>query len=216
MECKEILPHIFHLNFDTRKELASTFLRFQEHFESPSFRGKIFSLDDFKYWYVKNSPKGKETGEFTYYSDWSGFNIPSEILIPFQDGLFNPLSDQEKSFLDLFEDKERPFYIIGTFQGEKTTLKHEIAHALFYTNKEYRDEVLNVLHDIPDEFKQVFSKALEESGGYHYSVILDEMHAYMINGLEKLKKKGLNTFPFLRFQKRLQEIFNKYNTIDFN
>lgn len=77
MNCKEILPHIFHVNFSSQEELASTFLRFQEHFESPSFKGKIFSLDDYKRWYIKHSPNGQKTGEFTYYSDWSGFNIPS-------------------------------------------------------------------------------------------------------------------------------------------
>lgn len=210
MDCKEIYPNIFHINFSTQKELASTFLRFQEHFESPSFKGKIFSLDDFKYWYVNNSPKGKETGEFTYYQDWSGFNIPSETLIPFSDGLFDPLSSEEKELLKLFDGVPRPFYIIGTYGKEQSSLKHEIAHGFFYTNKEYRNKVLDIIHDIPEEFKNKIAKHLESSAGYHNSVIIDEMHAYLISGLEKLEKDGLERFPFLRFQKRLREVFDDF------
>jgi len=55
-------------------------LRFEEYYESPRFKGRIFTFDEYRKWYVKNSPKGKKTGRFTYYSDWSGFNIPSYAL----------------------------------------------------------------------------------------------------------------------------------------
>ena len=41
--------------------LASAFLRFQEHYESPKFRGEIFSLEEFMDWYAV------EVGNFTYY-----------------------------------------------------------------------------------------------------------------------------------------------------
>jgi len=210
MKYEEVLPNVFHINFPSQEKLASTFLRFQEHFESPSFKGKIFSLDDFKYWYTKNSPNGKKTDQFTYYSDWSGFNIPSETLIPFQDGLFDPLSLEEIEFLELFKSKKHPFYIIGTYGDEKKSLKHELAHALFYTNEEYRNSVLAVIHEIPDEFKELFVKALESSAAYHYSVYLDELQAYLVSGLEKLKESDLDLFPFLRFEKKLKIIFDSF------
>ena len=95
MKLEELIENIYHVSFPTRKEAASTFLRFQEHYESPQFRGKIFSLDEFKEWYTANSEKGKAKGKFTYYDDWGGFNIPSYILEPFYKGLFNPLSEKE-------------------------------------------------------------------------------------------------------------------------
>lgn len=80
---KKITDKINLLVFENQKELASTFVRFQEHYESPEFAGKTFSLEEFKEWYIKNSEKGRETGEFTYYEDWSGFNIPSYVMRPF-------------------------------------------------------------------------------------------------------------------------------------
>ena len=103
MKVKEIIKNIFHISFSTQHELASTFLRFQEYYESPKFRGKIFSFYEYKKWYTANSPKGKKTGKFTYYKDWGGFNIPSYVLKPFYQGKFNPLSNKEKKFLRAFK-----------------------------------------------------------------------------------------------------------------
>lgn len=65
----EILKDVFHLNYLTQEQLASTFLRFQEHYESPEFRGKIFTLDEYKEWYMTNSPNSIKKGIFTYYED---------------------------------------------------------------------------------------------------------------------------------------------------
>ena len=107
LKCKEIVKDIYQISFSSRKELTRTFLRFEEYFESPKFRGKIFSLNEFKKWYTANSPEGKKTKRFTYYEDWHGFNIPSEILGPFYGGRFNPLSNEEKAVLRLFKNKRK-------------------------------------------------------------------------------------------------------------
>jgi len=110
---------------------------------------KYLSLDEFKEWYTQNSPEGKKKGEFTYYMDWAGFNIPSYILKPFYDGKFDPLSVREQEFLKFFEDKQEKFYVIGTTgDTELYALRHETAHGLFYTNEDYRREVLGVLDEI--------------------------------------------------------------------
>ncbi|MEK7106247.1 MAG: ABC transporter ATP-binding protein, partial [Patescibacteria group bacterium] len=69
---------IYLVEAPTQYALASTFLRFQEHYESPKFRGQFFSLEEFMDWYAE------EYGNFTYYKDWTGFNIPSYILKSFR------------------------------------------------------------------------------------------------------------------------------------
>ena len=76
MEMKVMRPRdqIIHLKFKRKKDLTQTMLRFQEHFESPKFRNKFFSLEEFKAWYITTTPNNK----FTYYSDWSGFNFPKQ------------------------------------------------------------------------------------------------------------------------------------------
>ncbi len=123
---KEIFPGVIHLEFPSQEIMAATFLRPQEYYESPRFRGSIFSLEEFKKWYIS------EKGAFTYEKDWPGFNIPSYILKPFYEGKFDPLSEGEKEFLDIFRGKAEPFYIIGTSkENPPEYMDHELAHALF-------------------------------------------------------------------------------------
>src|SRR3989344_8739370 len=175
----EIFDNIFHLHFPTQQELASTFLRFHDHYESPQFKGKIFTLDEFERWYIANSPGGKSMGKCTYAEDWSGFNIPSHILNPFYEGSFDPLSESEVAFLELFKDKkETKFYVIGSFGEEQECLNHEIAHALYYTQPEYKARVLEVLTAMDLEDRNTIAAALLEMG-YDESVLDDEIQAYV-------------------------------------
>lgn len=218
MRIEQITPNIFHVNFRIRTALSSTFLRFQEHFESPEFKGKIFTLEEFKKWYTINSPIGKTKGVFTYYTDWSGFNIPSEILHPFFQGKFDPLSEQELKFLKLFKDKikkEEKFYIIGTYgrkddYWKKEVLRHEIGHGLFYTNPEYKKEVLKILQEIKPEKKEKITKFLKDNNGYHESVWEDEVHAYLITDLKKLEKHGVDISDLKETQEKLLAVFDKH------
>lgn len=201
---KEILPKIFHLEFEEIIDLTSTFLRFQEYYESPEFRGKIFTLDEYKEWYIKIR------GIFSYYTDWGGFNIPSYILKPFLEGKFNPLTAREKQILDEFRDRTEKYYIIGTYKSskhQKSTLKHEIAHALFYINREYRDAILEALKEVNiDKFKS----HLLDSGGYIEDVLFDEYQAYLLSNWKYFKNNFYcDSLELVR--NKLESIFNKYS-----
>lgn len=212
MNLEELTEDIFHVKFKTNNQLAKTFLRFQEHFESPKFRGKIFTLEEFKKWYIPNSPKGKKTGKFTYYEDWRGFNIPSHILEPFYQGKFDPLSYREKQLLNLFKDRRnKRFYIIGTSEDTKNySLKHEIAHGLFYTNPEYKRDVLKILDEIDTKSRDEINKYLSKSGGYHPDYWVDETHTYIKDEMKILEKNGIDVNPLLHINKKLNVLFDKY------
>lgn len=184
---QNVTERIHLLIFDTQKDVTSTFLRFQEHYESPKFRNEIFSLEEFKEWYIQNSPNGRKTDEFTYYSDWNGFNIPSFIMKPFYEGKFDPLSEQERKFLEKFKDEPEPFYIVGVHKTTKNLdfyLRHEVAHGLFYTDEIYRTEVLKLLSQFDVE---KIKEELRSKAGYHEQVLDDEVHAYIIYTRKKLK-----------------------------
>lgn len=202
---KNITDKMYLLIFNSQKEITETFLRFQEYYESPKFKGKIFSLDELKKWYTQNSLNGKRTNKFTYYSDWNGFNIPSYVLKPFFKGRFNPLSKQEEKFLRIFRDKLEPYYIVGVHKKIKSLnayLKHELAHGMFYTNKNYKNEVLNSLSEFNVE---PIKKELMLMNGYHKEVLEDEVHAYSLDA-----KKTLKTPIPKDLSKNLKEIFQKY------
>jgi hypothetical protein len=180
----KITDKIIRVNFKYQSTLCKTFLRFQEYYESPKFKDVIFTLGVFRKWY------SEEFGGFTYYTDWDGFNLPSCVLKPFLMGLFDPLSKKEQTFLKLFPDSNgEPFYIIGTYgENDPITLKHEIAHAFYYLDKIYKTNIDRILknNDLTDIFE--YLKEL----GYHSSVFLDEVHAYILtdpDGLEEAEVK---------------------------
>ncbi len=195
---KKISENIFLLEFDNQLEITSTLLRFQEYYESPEFRNKVFTLEEYKEWY------SKAKGSFSYYVDWNGFNMPSYVLEPFYDGRFDPLSDQEKQVLELFKYENDKFYVISIHKDMEDTsklLRHEIAHGLFYVDEDYRKEVTNILSKF-DTTK--IKEELRPLAGYHEDVLDDEVHAHLIDS----KSIGKDAPEELKTQ--LKEIFENY------
>ena len=201
---KELYPKFFHLEFESQKDLTSTLIRFQEHYESPKFRGKIFSLDEFVSWY-KTIKKGK----FTYFTDWSGFNFPSTVLNPFQCGDFGQLTVREKTILRRLP-KSGKFYVVATHRNKNQSkdilvMRHELAHALFYLNPRYRKAALKILNKV--KLKPIF-KYLKSMGGYCSEVLLDEAHAYLMVDSLDLRDEGIKLKPYKKAIKKLNRLFD--------
>lgn len=194
MNKTNITNKIFLLEFDSSVEAAKTFLRFQEHYESPEFKGKIFSLKDYIKWYKTQTDNGK----FTYYYDWSGFNIPSWVLEPFKKNYFRDLSTREKALLKMFENETGGYYIIGVQKGKADDLKHEIMHGLYYINPDYKKTVDIILADqksLPSNNLTEIYDVIEKAG-YHGDVLHDEVHAYLVTCQEYLEEEGVDLFPY--------------------
>lgn len=171
---------IFHFSFDDQYSLTSTFLRFQEHYESPVFAGKTFTLEEFSDWYATTAV----SRTMSYYQDWSGFNFPSYVLHAFQNGGFHPLSRKEIALINTIEnrasDKDIDFYVIGTHkENDEVVILHEIIHGIYYINKEYAERVNSIVesHDLTN-----FKSAIINMG-YRNEVLNDECNAYMTTGL---------------------------------
>jgi hypothetical protein len=202
IEKREIKPRVFLLKFKTQYQLAATFLRFQEHYESRKFAGKVFTIEEFMDWYVQ------ENGRFSYFEDWAGFNVPSAALVPFSSGDFDPLLEKEKQLLELFQNESGDFYIIGVLnkgdQVDTETLAHELVHAKFHLDKKYRREVLAAI-------KRHDTVSLEEhlgGMGYHRRVLKDEVNAYLVSGDEDLPRKF--TSKLKRLKKELISLHQQY------
>ncbi len=205
IEINEIFPDIFHLEFETQEDLTSTLMRFQEYFESPKFRGKIFTVKEFIEWYATTS-----NGEFTYFKDWNGFNFPSYVLKPFYDKKFTGLTKKEKHILNIFKNKTGKFYVIGTHKKKKKTLSHEIAHAFFYSHPEYKQRVEDILAKV--DLSPIYDAL--STFGYHKSVFLDEAHAYLATGYEDLVKEGVNIKKYTNVIKKLEKNYEiEYNRV---
>ncbi|MCA6119736.1 ABC transporter ATP-binding protein [Bradyrhizobium sp. WSM 1738] len=194
----KVADGIYLLRFKTQYELTSTFLRVQEHYESPQFHGRIFTLEQYMDWYVA------ENGAFTYFQDWSGFNVPSTALRPFYEGKFDPLTSKEKWLLGLFRNLRGRFYIIGIYEGgKKGTLTHEFAHALFFIDDAYREAVREAMRDYDTS---ALEKQLAKTG-YARHVIPDEVQAYIVAPSGKL---GAVSRPLIPLRRKLRMLFRQH------
>lgn len=129
------------------------------------------------------------------------------MLQPFYEGKFDPLSDKEKGFLELFRERDGLFYIIGTHDdAEPETLKHEIAHGLYYTAPEYRQEADAVLAKV--DLSKIREDLLET--GYSEEVLQDEAHAYLLADYGKLKADGLVNWRHRLASWKLNRIYKRH------
>lgn len=192
----KVAADIYLLRFETQYELASTFLRVQEHYESPRFSGQVFTLEAFMDWYVA------ENDGFTYFSDWSGFNVPSTAFEPFRDGRFDPLLDKEKRLLREFRALKGRFYVIGVYTRQDLT--HELAHALYFTDDGYRAAVRKAMRGFDTSVLQ----ARLAKAGYARHVIRDEVQAYIIAPSDEL---GAPTRALAPLRRTLRALFRKHS-----
>ena len=188
VEIQEVKQGIFAVFLDDEYHLPMLFCRVQEFYESDNeeFRGKKFSIWRYMEWYSKS-----RSGSFSYPSDWSGFNIPFEIL---------------EECYDIHEENETPYdgvmrwviqeihkrkekdslaYIIGvtTNDSDTTVLEHEICHGMYYIDGEYRSKVDSITDEMEDKHRNEFKKFRKNliSMGYHEGVIKDELQAYLVS-----------------------------------
>ena len=185
---------------DSQEELGLTFMRFQEYYEStnPEFKNNIFTLGQLKRWYSETY------GANNYQMTWVGFNFPSKVLIPFKEGLFDPLTTEEKRLLDLFKYRSDDFYIIGA--QNNSTLRHELSHALYSSNIKYKKEIDSFLRKNQKKLKSTNEYILNK--GYCKEVLNDEIQAYITDNDDN----ELINLTCPTIIAGVNKIYKKYNT----
>jgi hypothetical protein len=199
-------------------DLAMTFCRVQEFYESPikQIRGQKFTLVKLMALYAK-----RNNGVFTYPEDWGGFNIPGPIVA----NLYKLGIDDYNVYDGIIESIHKKankeiatpnhYYLIGSDDNKKT-VEHEVCHALYFLDKEYKKKVNSILKKlIPSARKKATGVLLEL--GYDKSVIDDELQAYLsteflsLKSKTKLNKKELEniTDVVLEFKANFKEFRKK-------
>lgn len=208
----QIKPRIFLVSLSNSYDLAMTFLRYQEHYESPSskFRGKSFTILDFMEWYSKEFGEGC----FTYAEDWGGFNFPSSNYLEIEQLGIIDYNKYDKIMSDIYQEcrdkinkKDNdiiPFYIIGAKSNETAVIKHEVAHGFFYTIPKYKKEMTKLVKELNPKFRKSLCAYLKKIG-YAPKVYIDECQAYLSTGLpDGFEVEGINECkPFIK-------LYNKY------
>ncbi len=208
----EVKPNVFAVVIEDRYDRAMTFLRGQEYYESPNkkFRGKDFSIWDYMKWYSTEYGKG-----FSYGVDWSGFNIPFDIVwkcyqsnemeTPYDETMWEILGE-----IDSKMDINKKAYIIGAGDMVGDTFKHEICHGLWYTNSAYKKDAMGLLTIIDEEDYEMFENNLLDMG-YTDKVINDEIQAYLCFGHDVENfSKGVDREVCNEYHKQFIKGLNNY------
>ena len=204
--------HIWAIKSPDDHTRALMFMRPQEFYES-SFEeiiSKQFKVSNFVDIYKQHY--GKK--EFTYGSDWSGFNIPSTIL---EDCMFNIPEDEINnwdklmlSIINIIKEKEgdHNYYLLGVDELSNRLLEHEFAHAMYFTLPEYKDEMSKMNDECDSNVKDMMYKCITEYG-YADHVLPDELQAYMSTGLGS-KMEEMNIPNIGIWQQKYRNIFDDY------
>jgi hypothetical protein len=210
---KEIYKGIFLVTIQDEYDLAMTFCRLQEYYESPfkQIRGKTFEMDEFQRMYAKKFGDGV----FTYPADWGGFNVPGNVVDEFMSVTFPDwgnkydcvISDIHWNITEEYEsyNETRLYYLIGARPKDKDTINHEICHALYYLDKDYKFRVDYIISSLDTKLLNHFKSELLDQG-YSKGVLIDEVNAYMcFDSSYLLTSKKLNK----REKKNFDEVKTK-------
>lgn len=181
MRTKIYHGHILYVTFPTRKELILSLCRPAEFYEcaNSKLRNHIFSHEEFLDNYMKSD------GQLVY--DWGGFNIPGTSLARFFTEF--ELTDRERQLQAATNrlPSTHPYYLIATTAGDSETLRHELAHAHYGLNPQYRRQANALVRGLPIKLRKKITATLAE-WGYAPQVMADEIQAYLAtSGLRYLR-----------------------------
>lgn len=205
LKVKEVRPNIIAVVVRDDYDRAMLFCRVQEFYESPCkrFRGGEFSIWDYARWY------SRKTGCFSYPKDFVGFNLPLVVAKKCYEvnESETPYDHQMKELIDsLFVNGERQ-YLIGAESFKGGTFDHELAHALYYTDIKYKNEMDELTREIPKKSMMAFRKNLLKLG-YHSGVVRDEIQAYMSTEINEKICPGVSNKKSLH--KRYRSVFRRF------
>lgn len=220
----EFKPNIYVFEIPDDYERAMLFCRHQEHYESPfeDIRGCAFTLE----YYMNKYRKQNKKNTFTYPSDWIGFNIPGNTLLKgfTRFSVNNVFNDYDRIFgkyIDLIvKNVDSEFYIIGVKSlNEISTLNHELSHAFFHTNGNYRINCEQIIDEMEIKMKDDFYAELINMGySSDLTLLKDELQAYMSTGLNSNLKNVIcddvdshqNTIYLQYIIKKFEDNFNNF------
>lgn len=212
---KKPIKNCLLFEFDTQKDLALAFCRVEEYYEgNPKVNGKYLRLEDFIDAFMSDD------GKIEYFHYWTGFNIPGDIYKKWWD---EPYASEKTKWETALAsavtkklDLEKPFYIIGGKKGDMEVIDHEIAHALYYMNPEYKDMMDTANYQFYKNLRGEYSKMVKslKKMGYGDNVIKDEVQAYMSTSGKKelVEKFGLDFTKIQGFRKLYRKVLSRYNT----
>jgi len=126
-----------------------------------------------------------------------------ELLRTREYAILQPYLDNRESL--------RSKYLIGIsmdISGIRETIRHELCHAEFNVNREYKNKAIRVVREMPEEERSILIKWLGAKG-YHSRVFIDEIQAYMSTRDSNNKMNFLN-LPFSEKENPFKNLYDQF------
>ena len=215
MKCKKLGNQLLLFTFKTQKEITMSFFRMEEYYESPlkGLYQKKFSVYDFL------NESMNEHGQIDYFSKWIGFNIPGHSILEWSNLNCPDYTSKEIEIMKHITSKvdvNKPFYVIAAKEQNTKVMDHEIAHALYYLNENYKDRMLDLSIKMRQLDRNNYNKMIKKlkNMGYNQSVFNDEVQAYMSTSTKKelVEKFGLDYETAMPLARQFRKVLQEYNT----
>ena len=215
-----ILDNCLLIQYNTQKDLTMSFFRVEEYYESanPKLNGKPFTLETFI------EEQMKSDGELDYFNYWTGFNVPGYIIEEWSNKINSEYYIRENQLINIIRDRldiSNKYYVIGTLMNDSNTIDHEIAHALYYMNSDYKNEMSELISEFQSNYTEdynIMCSVLTNTRQYGNNVLFDEIQAYMATEPKKelIKEFRMDYSKCKVIIKKFQKVLLKYNTYRHN
>lgn len=205
---------VYELRFKEQYDMCMTFMRYQEFYESPRYHDRKFTWAEYIAWYCKDQNK---EGNFSYMTDWGGFNIPVEVI-----GQVISMGVDDPNHYDMLmmtiykiisAECDRA-YLIGVVRDGELD-RHEMTHAMYYLDEAYRDKCLKVIFETDPDLIQGLRDVLFAKG-YTEKTLHDEIQAYLTDDKKLFKdtdKQATFEEGYNQLQARLKAIHDEHYPI---
>jgi hypothetical protein len=210
MKLEEISNGIFHVEFKEREKMAKTFMKLYGYYESPQFRGKIFTEKQFERWFRLHTEMGEEYG-LRFQDIAGGFNVPDYSFKPFLEGKFSLIEEEKNLLKEILKIQKKKFIIISSLENDGENFKHELSHGLFYMRNNYKKEIITYFKKISRKKFNIMENILLEEEIYSEPRLIDEMQANLLTSYHIfISNKNLGEKFVKNCHEKIEEIFSKY------
>lgn len=210
---KEVSPNVLLVSFPNRKELTFTMCRVEEFYEAASdkLRGQVFTWAEFIDEFTDDE------GHMDYFHSWSGFNVPGATFNTWMTN-FKDMSSRELELIRLvmngvsnITDLDSRYYIIAAVTGGSEIEDHEIAHATYYVNEDYKIAMDELNAKLDADARLLLINSFTDLG-YSATVHEDELQAFLGTSTSQYlnNRFGMSTEMFDKVTPAYMDVFTKF------
>ena len=189
------------LQYKKVPDLVRSFFRLAEYYEGNRYskRNKQVTLVDFLDQWMDRD------GDVDYFKFWDGFNITDKAFKSWLKSA-QPLSAAEQVTVDAIQQATKgvkKFSIIGVGNNDADTLKHELFHAKYYLDADFKSSVDQLLKDHEsDPAIKTIKKVLINKLDY-VDHVEEEIGAYLYAGSQLKLVFGVNPTHLVKLMQEL-------------